>query len=501
MPRVSISILAYNNFTLTKRCVESVFAAGGDFELLLTDNACGDGTGEFFDQLAASFNNVRVFHNETNEGFIPPNVRALAEATGEFIVFLNNDATVPRGWLEKLIAPFDADPLMAITGPEGGCCRLNAQCQGGPAKPGEDPEYVEFACAMCRVDLMRKHGLFDPAMTFAYYEDVETSIRMRELGYKLKLVPFRIAHHRGATAKIVPNIRRYQYLNGQVFRRRHGVYLRTRRFDFVTVVRRAAAWGDVLLTTPIIRALKQRNPQSEIWVETKCCAIFRHNPHVAVTSPLVSPPKGAQVFDLNGTSENRISTHLLTAYAEAVGIDNYDCRLDFPVAPEDRARANELLNGLTDGVAVHIGPTTWRGKNWPMDRWRVLLAKIEAPIVLVGHGNDEQFPVAFDLRGRTTVHELGAVLERCRLLITVDSFPLHVAQAVGTPIIPLFGVTSPEYILTDGSRAGPVCADHKIPSTGLRHRVSGQTMVQDAYGCMNSISVDAVMNAYNEMSK
>lgn len=499
MPRVTVSILAYNNLALTKRCVESVLAHSTNFELLLTDNDCGDGTGEYFDKLAELHPNIRVFNNPTNEGFIPPNLRALDEAKGEFIVFLNNDAAVPAGWLEKLIAPFDADPLVAITGPEGGCCRLDDRCQGGPAKPGQEPEYVEFACAMCRVDLMRKHGLFDPAMNFAYYEDVETSIRMRELGYKLKLVPFRIVHSRGATSKTVPHIRRYQQLNGQVFRRRHAAYLRTRRFDYITVVRRAAAWGDVLLTTPIIRALKERSPQSPIWVETKCGEIFRHNQNVERFGN-IQVPADAHIIDLNGASENRPMTHFLAAYAEAAGIDRYDCRLDFPVSDNDEKRAFDLLAGTTDAVAVHVGPTTWRGKNWPMDRWRELISRIGSRAILVGHVSDPIGGV-MDLRGKTSVHVLAAVLKRCRALITVDSFPLHVAQAVGTPVVPLFGITSPEFILTDGSPHRAVCSDPKIFSSGLRHRVSGQTMVQDNYGCMNSIGVDAVLNAFHELTR
>lgn len=497
MPRFSVSVVAYNHLALTQRCVESVLAYSNDFELLLTDNACADGTAEYFDQLAATHPHVRVFHNPTNEGFITPNLRALEEAKGTFIVFLNNDATVPAGWLQKLVAPFEADPMVAITGPEGGCCRLNEQCQGVPAKSGQEPEYIEFACAMCRVDLMRQHGLFDSNLSFAYWEDVDVSFRMRERGFKLKLVPFRIAHQRAATSSKMPQIRRYQFLNGQFMRRRWMPYLRTRRFDYITVIRRAAAWGDVLLTTPIIRALKERNPHSPIWVQTKCGEIFRHNPCVARYGEFPIPAD-AHVIDLNGSSESRMNTHLLAAYAETAGIDRYECRLDMPRSGEDTERAYDLLGGSTDMVAVHVGPTTWKGKNWPMDRWRELIARLASPVVLVGHPG-EPIDGVTDLRGKTSVHVLAAVLGFCRLLITVDSFPLHVAQAVGTPVVPLFGITSPEYILTDGSPHRAVCADPKIPSTGLRHRVIGQTMVQDTYGCMNSITVDAVMKAYADI--
>lgn len=495
-PRFSISVLAYNNFALTKRCIESVLDHSADFELLLTDNACGDGTAEYFDALACTFGNVRVFHNPTNEGFIDPNLRALNEAKGQFLVFLNNDATVPAGWLDALVKPFDDDPMVAITGPEGGCCRLDARVQG---VPGKEPEYVEFACAMARVDLLREHGLFDPAMAFAYFEDVHTSLRMRELGYKLKLVPFHIVHQRAATSGKMPEIRKFQALNGQFIRRRWEPYLRTRRFDYVTVIRRDAAWGDVLLTTPIIRAIKKRNPQSPIWVDTKCAEIFRSNHDVTQSGKFVMP-RDAHVIDLNGASENRPLTHLVAAYAEVAGIDDYNCAPSLPFSDKDEIASYDLLHDDIVGcVAVHVGPTTWNGKNWPMERWAELISRMACPVVLVGHHTSQRFDVTVDLRGKTNVHTLAAVLKRCSSLITLDSFPLHVAQAVGTPVVGLFGITSPQFILTDGSRHRAVCSDPKIKSTGLRHRTRGQTMVHDEYGCMNSITVDDVYRAYSEL--
>ncbi|KPK69796.1 hypothetical protein AMJ82_04700, partial [candidate division TA06 bacterium SM23_40] len=46
--------------------------------------------------------------------------------------------------------------------------------------------------------------------------------------------------------------------------------------------------------------------------------------------------------------------------------------------------------------------------------------------------------------GRTTVGELAAVLARCRVLVTNDSGPMHVATGVGTPVVAIFGATTPE---------------------------------------------------------
>src|SRR2546427_12779025 len=65
-----------------------------------------------------------------------------------------------------------------------------------------------------------------------------------------------------------------------------------------------------------------------------------------------------------------------------------------------------------------------------------------------------------DLMGRTTLKELIALLRRARLLITNDSGPMHLASAVGTPVIALFGPTDP-------ARTGPYGAGHTVLRSGV----------------------------------
>ncbi len=492
--RYSISILTYSAVEAARKCLASVVANSpvGEYELLLTANG-SDAAGKLFDEFAAANANVRVVHNPTNVGFIAPNIRALEMATGEFFICLNDDATVPPGWLEKLRQPFDADPMMGLTGPEGGCCTWDARIQG---MPGRTPEYVEFACAMGRASVLRKFGLFDRELTHSYFEDCELSLRLREARYALKLVPFRIVHQRGATSKFMPEIRKYQAMNGAYFRRRHAGYLKARRFDYVTLIKRAAAYGDVLLLTPIIRALNERNPRSPIWVETQCGEVLDRNPRVARCGRNLPVPHDAWVIDLNMAYENAPLTPIVAAYAAKAGVRDYSCRTEIYPSAEDRAFGQRVDE---EWVAVHAGPTTWSGKNLSVAKWRELIPMMDAKVVLVGSASKEELPCTLDLRGKTSIGQLAAVIERCRALITVDSLPLHVAQAVGTPVVALFGVTSPEFILTDSSPSVAVCSDRLNPSTGIRHRTTGETMVRDCHACMDTIEVDAVMQAFERL--
>ena len=63
-----------------------------------------------------------------------------------------------------------------------------------------------------------------------------------------------------------------------------------------------------------------------------------------------------------------------------------------------------------------------------------------AALVIAGGGPDG----VLNLSGKTSLRELAAALKMCRLLLTNDTGPMHLAAAVGTPLIVPFGSTSPE---------------------------------------------------------
>ncbi|MCB0215247.1 MAG: glycosyltransferase family 9 protein [Chloroflexi bacterium] len=143
--------------------------------------------------------------------------------------------------------------------------------------------------------------------------------------------------------------------------------------------------------------------------------------------------------------------------------------LGFRIDPADRARADALLAeiGLKPGVpggapgplAVHPGAGA-PIKRWRSGAWAELLEALTTPgeaLVLTG-GPDEapltaglarllERPV-LDLAGRTDLGTLAAVYARCRLVLGPDSGPLHLAVAVGTPSLHLYGPA-------DAARFGP----------------------------------------------
>lgn len=130
-------------------------------------------------------------------------------------------------------------------------------------------------------------------------------------------------------------------------------------------------------------------------------------------------------------------------------------RLDFPLTDAEREAAVAILETVGGSgrpiVAIHPG-TRGRAKLWTADGWAAvgdaLVAGLGATVIITGSGDESglcaevagrmKHEVAV-IAGRTTVGELVALFERCSLVLGVDSGPLHMAVAAGTPTVHLFG--------------------------------------------------------------
>jgi heptosyltransferase-2 len=131
------------------------------------------------------------------------------------------------------------------------------------------------------------------------------------------------------------------------------------------------------------------------------------------------------------------------------------------VEPEDAARADEMLRraGRVPGRPfVVLGPGAAYGtaKRWPAARFIELGVRLQreadAEIVLVGTAGEESLSAgiaaglvrpALDFTGRTTLRELAALLGRARLVVINDTGPMHIANALGVPVVAVFGPTDP----------------------------------------------------------
>ncbi len=138
----------------------------------------------------------------------------------------------------------------------------------------------------------------------------------------------------------------------------------------------------------------------------------------------------------------------------------YDLSLSFPLAAAERQRAADLLADVPHGaalVAIHPGAANGAAKRWLPARWAQVadtLARAGVQIVLLGSAGERPLVErivaamrhpALRLDGATrTPGELAAVLARCHVVAAGDTGPLHLAVALGRPVVAIHGPTDPQ---------------------------------------------------------
>jgi len=210
----SLVIPVYNRAALTRQCLDTLLAspaATADVEIVVVDDGSSDSTAEV---LAAHADRVRVVRHERNMGFGPACNDGAARATGDWLVFLNNDTIPQPGWLDALLAYADRHEGVGFVGakllfPNDTIQHAGVVITGDrhprhvyTGFPGSHPavnksrqfQVVTGACALIRRELFAETGRFDPAFVNGY-EDVDLCLRLRDLGYEVHYCHEAVVYH------------------------------------------------------------------------------------------------------------------------------------------------------------------------------------------------------------------------------------------------------------------------------------------------------------------
>lgn len=167
---------------------------------------------------------------------------------------------------------------------------------------------------------------------------------------------------------------------------------------------------------------------------------------------------------------------------------------------EHKAKSSEVLIGLNPGAS-------WPNKKWSPENFASLadnLMKKEG-IKVVFTGGKEDIPLVNEIiaymdtkpiiaTGQTSLQQLAAFLQKCDLVITSDSGPLHIAVGVRTQVIALFGPSSSVIY-------GPYGKDHRVVKKDLSCSPCSQNKVCSNNCCMKSITVQEVLEVVDEYLK
>ncbi|NIQ76962.1 MAG: glycosyltransferase [Anaerolineae bacterium] len=226
-PKVCVLILNWNGLSDTLDALASLSALSyPNYEIVVVDNGS---EGDDADALKRRVGNrIHLVQNEKNYGFAEGNNIAmrytLAKLEPDYIALLNNDAVVSHNWLTELIKPFLADDSaqIAVTSPTivdyscperirfGNDSRVSIFGQVRHSQRHSatgELRTITGASFVIKASVVQGLEEFFCPEYFAYYEDVDLSWRLINLGYRLVHVPTAVVSHKESASLTTENLR------------------------------------------------------------------------------------------------------------------------------------------------------------------------------------------------------------------------------------------------------------------------------------------------------
>lgn len=182
-----------------------------------------------------------------------------------------------------------------------------------------------------------------------------------------------------------------------------------------------------------------------------------------------------------------------------------------PGEVEAAARKFELDKMSGPVLGLNPGAEYGPAKRWPIEKFiaaaREIQSRTNCTWILFGGESDSVFTnqiqtalgnsaAVLNLAGKTSLRELMALVKRCRVFLTNDTGPMHVAAALGVPVVAIFGSTSPELtgpISSDESRLQILKSDAPCSPCFLRE-------CPIDFRCMNGIGIERVVESVTKLA-
>ncbi len=317
------------------------------------------------------------------------------------------------------------------------------------------------------------------------------------------------------------------------------------------LVVRFSSIGDIVLTTPVVRCLKQQMPNCKIHYATKTqySSILHSNPYIDKVIEYdgdwnmfiggLKTSKYDYIVDLHHNARtlrlknamklesfsfNKVniqkwlltnfkinvmpSIHIVDRYLETVknfGVSNDGKGLDYFIPHLDEVKQEDIPSSHSFGYIGLVIGAAHNTKKLPVDKLKELCTKLQYPIILLGGKEDrkigEELAQIDDIKiynscGKFSINESADLVRKAKLIITHDTGLMHIAAAFKKPIISIWGNTVSSFGMT------PYFGNSQVKNVqfqveNLRCRpcskIGYDACPKKHFKCMNLQNIDAIV--------
>jgi len=188
-------------------------------------------------------------------------------------------------------------------------------------------------------------------------------------------------------------------------------------------------------------------------------------------------------------------THHINLTNTSVGLPDDSIKTDLFLRSDDYITIDKSAYGVYATMMIGASPTVNKGRQtkcWETGKWNKVVEELKCrgfQVVQLGLLIDDEINGTVDLRGKTTIHQAAAIIKEAYFHFGIEGAGAHIAYAVGTPAITLFGPTHPTFFGYPGHLKviAPGC-DHCWGETN-----DWQVRCPRGKNCMEKITVDMVL--------
>lgn len=323
------------------------------------------------------------------------------------------------------------------------------------------------------------------------------------------------------------------------------------------LVIRFSSIGDIVLTTPVMRLIKAKYPDSELHYVTKekFKSVVEHNPNIDVLhllgdslSDCIDELKNTEydyVVDLHNNFRSKrvrrrvkakhvswlnkldIRKFIYTTFKinrmpdvhitdrevdtlKMLDIQNDNLGLEYYISEEDNKKALELTSTLNDDYVAFVIGATYYTKRMPAELIAKIADKLCKPVVLVGGPDD--FDAAqlienqcknnkiLNLCSKLPLNVSAGIVKNASLVIAHDTGLMHIAAAFKKNIITIWGNTVPDFGMY-ACEPGNLSADFEVKNLKCRpcSKLGYHKCPKKHFNCMNQQPLDAIVDKANEI--